>query len=58
MSFAVIDFETTGLAPERAARVVEVGVALTDSDGHVEREWTTLLKTPAAMSEHRECTES
>lgn len=43
MSFAVIDFETTGLVPERTDRVVEVGVVLTDDDGCIELEWTTLV---------------
>lgn len=43
MSFAVIDFETTGFSPERTDRVVEVGVVLTDGDGRVQDEWTTLV---------------
>lgn len=43
MTYAVIDFETTGLIPERSDRVFEVGVVLTDSDGNVEDEWTTLV---------------
>ena len=40
---AVLDFETTGLMPERSDRVVEVGVVLTDDHGRVEHEWTTLV---------------
>lgn len=43
MPFAVIDFETTGLVPERTDRVVEVGVVLTDDDGRIEHEWATLV---------------
>ncbi|MEN4397284.1 exonuclease domain-containing protein [Mycolicibacterium senegalense] len=43
MSFAVIDFETTGLVPERTDRVVEVGIVLTDDRGGIEHEWTTLV---------------
>lgn len=43
MSFAIIDFETTGVMPERGDRVVEIGVVLTDSGGRVEHEWTTLV---------------
>lgn len=43
MSFAVIDFETTGLIPERTDRVVEVGIVLTDDQGHIEEEWATLV---------------
>lgn len=41
--FAVIDFETTGFVPERADRVIEVGIVLTTDDGGIEREWTTLV---------------
>src|SRR5690625_97663 len=43
MSFAVIDFETTGFVPERTDRVVEVGIVLTDDDGRIENEWATLV---------------
>lgn len=43
MPFAVVDFETTGLVPERSDRVVEIGVVLTDDNGHIEHEWATLV---------------
>lgn len=43
MSFAIIDFETTGLVPERHDRVVETAVVLTDEHGRIEHEWTTLV---------------
>lgn len=43
MSYAVIDFETTGLVPEKHDRVVEVGVVLLDPAGSVEWEWTSLI---------------
>lgn len=43
MAFAVIDFETTGLIPERNDRVVEVGLVLVDDNGQIEQEWTTLV---------------
>lgn len=43
MAFTVVDFETTGLAPERNDRVVEVGLVLVDDDGQIEQEWTTLI---------------
>ncbi|MBE7324497.1 DNA polymerase III subunit epsilon [Nocardioides sp. Y6] len=43
MPYAVIDFETTGLMPERSDRVLEVGVVLSDDRGQVEHEWTTLV---------------
>ncbi|QGH69517.1 DNA polymerase III subunit epsilon [Pseudactinotalea sp. HY158] len=41
--FAVIDFETTGVVPERTDRVIEVGVVLAAPSGRIEHEWTTLL---------------
>lgn len=43
MPFAVIDFETTGVVPERTDRVVEVGIVLIDDQGRIEDEWTTLV---------------
>ncbi len=43
MAFTVVDFETTGLAPERNDRVVEVGIVLVDDSGLIEQEWTTLI---------------
>ncbi|BBX30035.1 exonuclease domain-containing protein [Mycolicibacterium alvei] len=43
MPYAVIDFETTGVVPERTDRVVEVGIVLTDDTGRIEDEWTTLV---------------
>jgi len=43
MPFAVIDFETTGLVPERSDRAVEIGVVLADDYGQIEHEWTTLI---------------
>lgn len=41
--YAVIDFETTGRWAEHHDRVVEVGVVLTDGDGHPEETWSTLV---------------
>lgn len=49
MPLAVIDFETTGLVPERTDRVVEVGIVLTDDDGGIEHEWTTLVNPHRAV---------
>lgn len=43
MPFAVIDFETTRLVPERTDRAVEVDIALTDDGGGIQHEWTTLV---------------
>jgi DNA polymerase-3 subunit epsilon len=41
--FAVIDFETTGLAPGAHDRVVEVAVVHVDAHGVVEGRWDTLV---------------
>jgi DNA polymerase III epsilon subunit-like protein len=41
-SFAVIDFETTGLSPRRD-RVVEVAIARVDASGQIEDEFATLI---------------
>jgi DNA polymerase III subunit epsilon len=41
--YAVVDTETTGLNPGRHDRIVEVAVVLVDSQGHVERTWSTLV---------------
>ncbi|ULN53029.1 exonuclease domain-containing protein [Mycolicibacillus parakoreensis] len=53
MSFAVIDFETTGFVPERSDRVVEVGIVLTDGNGRIEDEWTTLVNPNRDVSAGR-----
>lgn len=41
--FAVVDFETTGLVPERGDRAIEIGVTLLDPDGNIEHEDETLI---------------
>lgn len=41
--YTVLDFETTGLFPNRHDRVVEMGVVYVAEDGHVQGEWTTLV---------------
>ena len=41
--YAVVDTETTGFSPTHGDRVLEVAVVLLDAEGHVEREWETLL---------------
>lgn len=43
MPYAIVDFETTGVVPERTDRVIEVGVVLLDDDGERENEWSTLV---------------
>lgn len=42
-SYAVIDVETTGLAPHRGDRVIEVAVARVDATGRIEDEFATLI---------------
>ncbi len=41
--FAVLDFETTGLSPTQADRVVQVAVLHISSTGKLERHWSTLV---------------
>lgn len=40
--YAVVDIETTGLSPTTDA-ILEIGLVLTDMQGHIEREWSTLI---------------
>ena len=40
---AVIDVETTGLFPFRHDRVVEIAAVVVQADGHIQREFTTLV---------------
>lgn len=42
VGYAVVDLETTGLSPTTDA-IVEIGLALTESDGTVVATWSTLL---------------
>jgi DNA polymerase-3 subunit epsilon len=41
--YAVVDVETTGFAPGRGDRIVEIGIVLLDAGGAVEDTWETLL---------------
>ena len=41
--FAVLDLETTGLAPSRGARIIEIGVVAVGLDGTVVEQWETLV---------------
>lgn len=43
LEFAVTDFETTGLRPERNDRVVELAVVRINSKGQILKEFTTLV---------------
>ncbi|MCS5733494.1 3'-5' exonuclease [Herbiconiux daphne] len=42
--FATIDFETSGLAPSRGARALEIAVVHSDADGVVTGRWDTLIR--------------
>jgi DNA polymerase-3 subunit epsilon len=41
--FATIDFETSGLAPSRGARALEIAVVHSDADGVITGRWDTLI---------------
>ncbi|SDD66149.1 exonuclease domain-containing protein [Actinokineospora iranica] len=41
--YAVVDVETTGLAPRRHDRIAEIAVVWVDRDGNVTDEWCTLV---------------
>ena len=43
VGFATIDFETSGLAPGRGARALEIAVVHSDADGAVTGRWDTLI---------------
>lgn len=43
MGYAALDFETTGLFPQKHDRVVEVGVVLLSEEGDVQSSWSTLV---------------
>ena len=41
--YAALDFETTGLFPQKHDRVIEIGMVLLDKHGNVEGEWASLI---------------
>ncbi len=43
LTFAVLDVETTGLRPERGARVCEIAIVRMRGDGEVVDEYATLI---------------
>lgn len=44
LGYAVVDFETTGMVPERSDRAIEVGIVLVSPDGTIEHEEETLIR--------------
>jgi len=53
LEFAVLDFETTGLFPHRADRVIEVGVTRLSGRGEIVREFSTLVQPQRDMGPTR-----
>lgn len=53
MSFAVVDFETTGILPSYHHRVVEVGITHVESDGTVSGHWETLINPERDLGPQR-----
>ena len=47
--FATIDFETSGLAPSRGARAIEIAVVHSDADGVVTGRWDTLIAADGSV---------
>ncbi len=41
--YTVIDFETTGLSPEKHDRIVEIGVVFVSHRGEIQDQWSTLV---------------
>lgn len=41
--YTVIDFETTGLFPQKHDRVVEIGVVYVSDEGEIQGEWSSLV---------------
>ncbi|GLU47652.1 3'-5' exonuclease [Nocardiopsis ansamitocini] len=50
LEYAVVDVETTGLLPEKGARVCEIAVVRMRGDGTVLREFTTLVDPRIAVT--------
>lgn len=53
MSFAVVDFETTGILPSYHHRVVEIGVTHVEDDGTVTLRWETLINPERDLGPQR-----
>ncbi|MCE7481438.1 MULTISPECIES: exonuclease domain-containing protein [Microbacterium] len=53
MSFAVVDFETTGILPSYHHRVVEVGITHVEPDGTISGHWETLINPERDLGPQR-----
>ncbi len=53
MSFAVVDFETTGILPSYHHRVVEIGVTHVEDDGTISHRWETLINPERDLGPQR-----
>ena len=53
MSFAVVDFETTGILPSYHHRVVEIGVTHVEDDGTISLRWETLINPERDLGPQR-----
>lgn len=53
MSFAVVDFETTGILPSYHHRVVEIGITHVEADGTVSGHWETLINPERDLGPQR-----
>ncbi len=53
MSFAVVDFETTGILPSYHHRVVEIGVTHVEDDGAISLRWETLINPERDLGPQR-----
>ena len=53
MSFAVVDFETTGILPSYHHRVVEIGVTHIEDDGTISMRWETLVNPERDLGPQR-----
>lgn len=52
LGFATIDFETTGVIPERTDRAIEVAVVHSDPDGTITGQWETLINPARDLGRH------
>ncbi len=51
--FAVIDFETTGLSPEKGDRAIQLAIVTTDQNGSVENSWVSYINPEGRHSHYQ-----